>query len=209
LNRKRRIKIGLITLAVCVLLLAGAWVWRAPLLRGAAHLWIVSDAPSQADAIVILGGGLDTRPAEAARLYHRGLAPRILVMQPDPSTVEKLGLIIDHAALTRRLLEIDQVPAEAIIPLEPIVTSTFEEANLLAAWAKQNNAHRFLVPTELFHTRRQRWILRRQLQPLGVDVQMIALNHKKYTADDWWQTEEGLIDFENEAVKFAMYLCRY
>jgi len=209
LNRKRRIKIGLITLAVCALLLAGAWVWRAPLLRGAAHGWIVADAPLQADAIVILGGGLDTRPAEAARLYHRGLAPRILVMQPDPTEVEKLGLIIDHAALTRRLLEVDQVPAEAVILLEPTVTSTFEEARLLAAWAQQNHAHRFLVPTELFHTRRQRWVLRRQLQPVGADAQMIAINHKKYTADNWWQTEEGLIDFENEMVKFAMYLWRY
>jgi uncharacterized SAM-binding protein YcdF (DUF218 family) len=106
-------------------------------------------------------------------------------------------------------LELDQVPADAIIPLEPTVTSTFDEANLLSAWAKQNHAHRFLVPTELFHTRRQRWVLRRQLHPVGAEVQMIALNHKKYTADNWWQTEEGLVDFELETVKFAMYLCRY
>jgi uncharacterized SAM-binding protein YcdF (DUF218 family) len=196
-------------LASLVLLGCAGWWWRAPLLRSVAHLWIVADAPVKADAIVILGGGLDSRPTEAARLYHAGFAPRILVMQPEPTRVNELGLVVDYASLTRTLLEMDHVPADAIIPLVPNVTSTIEEARALAAWASANNAHRFLIPTDLFHTRRARWILQRKLCEPSDDIRMIPVNPKRYTASDWWQHEEGLIDFQNEIIKFGMYLCRY
>src|SRR5947209_5106418 len=54
--------------------LAGvAWVGRAPLLQGAADLWIVSDPLTPADVAVVLGGGVDVRPFAAAELYHKGL----------------------------------------------------------------------------------------------------------------------------------------
>ncbi|HMV51756.1 MAG TPA: ElyC/SanA/YdcF family protein [Blastocatellia bacterium] len=205
----RRLKFVLIVLAVFAATAGTAWWQRAPLLRGVAGWWIVSDAPTQADAIVILGGGLDSRPFDAAKLFREGHAPRILVMQPEPTKVNELGLLIDYATLTRTLLERENVPASAIVVLPQTVTSTFDEAEALAAWAKENNAHRFLTPTELFHTRRARWILRRRLQETGADVSMIAINPKRYTAANWWQTEQGLIDFQNEAVKFAWYFFRY
>lgn len=205
----RRFKYAYLTLASLVVLFCAAWWWRAPLLRGAANLWIVADAPVKADAIVILGGGLDSRPTEAARLFHAGYAPRILVMQPEPTQVTELGLLVDYYSLTRSLLERDHVPAEVIIPLPQMVTSTFDEARALANWARQNNAHHFLVPTELFHTRRARWILRRKLNEAGDEIRMIPINPKRYVAENWWQHEEGLIDFQNELIKFRMYLCRY
>jgi uncharacterized SAM-binding protein YcdF (DUF218 family) len=205
----RRFKIVYITLASLLVVACAGWWWRAPLLRGAARLWIVDDAPARADAIVILGGGLDSRPTEAARLYHQGLAPRILVMQPELSRVTRMGLVIDYYSLTRTLLLMDKVPAEAIVPLPQSVRSTFDEANALATWARANNAHQFLVPTDLFHTRRARWILRRILNQPEDDIRMIPTNPKDYTAADWWQQEEGLVDFQNEMVKFGMYLCRY
>lgn len=205
----RRFKFGYITLASLLVLGCATWWWRAPLLHGAAQWWIVSDAPEKADAIVILGGGLDSRPVEAARLYHAGYAPRILVMRPEPTRVNELGLLIDYCSLTCTLLEMDGVPAEAIVTLPETVTSTFDEAKSLANWARANNAHRFLTPTEIFHTRRARWILRRTLNQPEDDIRMIAIPHKYYDASNWWKNERGLMDFQNELVKFGMYLCRY
>lgn len=76
-------------LALCSLLLA-AWVFRAPLLRTSADLWIVNQSVTNADAIVVLGGGLQTRPFAAARLYHAGLAPRILLMNVQPEALRLL-----------------------------------------------------------------------------------------------------------------------
>jgi hypothetical protein len=40
-------------------LCAGAWIEREALLRGAADVWIVSDPITPADAVVVLGGGID------------------------------------------------------------------------------------------------------------------------------------------------------
>src|SRR5262245_27906904 len=51
-----RLVAAILLLAVLV---AGVWLGRAPLLRGAANLWIVSDPVIRSDVVVILGGGLD------------------------------------------------------------------------------------------------------------------------------------------------------
>jgi hypothetical protein len=61
------------------LILAG-YVFRASLLTGLAEAWVVNEPATKADAIVILGGGLENRPFAAARLFHDGVAPRILYM---------------------------------------------------------------------------------------------------------------------------------
>jgi hypothetical protein len=54
-------------------------VGRAPLLRGAAGLWIVSDPVTPSDAVAVLGGGLELRPFRASELYKKGLAKKVLV----------------------------------------------------------------------------------------------------------------------------------
>ena len=78
----RRLLIGMFVLAAVA---AGGWLMRELLLREAADLWIVSDPISRADAIVVLAGGLETRPFEAAELWRRGLADKILISQPPRS----------------------------------------------------------------------------------------------------------------------------
>lgn len=73
------------------------WTVRARILRDAAALWVVSDPLKPADAVAVLGGGLDLRPFTAARLYQEGLAPRILVANVKPDAIVKLGLLGSHA----------------------------------------------------------------------------------------------------------------
>jgi len=206
---RRRLKWIGVTVGATVFLLSLAWWQRAPLLQGAAHLYIVADSPAPADAIVILGGGVELRTLKAAELYHAGFANRILVLQPERTELNSLGLVVDQAELTIELLKLKSVPESAIVRLEPEVTSTVEEAEALAAWAKTNNAKLLLATTDLFHTRRARWILNRKLSAMGIELKMIAVPQKKYDADNWWQAESGLIDFQNEIFKFAVYRWRY
>ncbi len=209
LTARRRLKVFGITVGVMALLLALAWWQRAPLLKGIARLYIVADSPTPADAIVILGGGVELRGLKAAELYHAGFANRILVMQPERTELNALGLIVDQAELAIQLLKLKNVPDGAIVLLESEVTSTRDEAEALAAWAKTNNAHSLLVTTDIFHTRRARWILNRKLNEVGVEARMMAVPQKKYDADNWWQAEDGVIDFQNEVIKFAVYRWRY
>ena len=59
-------RVGAILLLVA--LVAGVWLERAPLLRGMADLWIVSDPSTPADVVAVLGGGLNERPFAAAAI---------------------------------------------------------------------------------------------------------------------------------------------
>lgn len=206
---RRRLKVFGITLGIFTLLSGLAWWQRAPLLQSFARAYIVADLPTQTDAIVILGGGVELRSIKAAELYHAGFANRILVMRPEQTELNTLGLIVDQAELTIRMLKLKRVPDSAIVLLETEVTSTREEADVLAKWATENGARSLLVTTDLFHTRRARWILNRTLKQAGVEVRMVAVPQKKYSADNWWQTEDGVIDFQNEIIKFAVYQWRY
>ena len=97
----RRLLIGMFVLATVA---AGGWLMREPLLRGAADLWIVSDPISRADAIVVLGGGLETRPFEAAELWRRGLADKILISQRSEERAVSIGAMPSHSELNREIL---------------------------------------------------------------------------------------------------------
>lgn len=102
-----------------------AWNNRAPLLRGLADLWVVSEVPREADAIVVLGGGSNTRPFAAAELYKAGVAKRILVPAVKPSRLERTEVAL--ALKDRDVLIKLGAPPEAITTVGHDVTNTFQE----------------------------------------------------------------------------------
>ena len=195
-------------LSLCVLLIAG-YVFRAPLLRGAAGVWIVSDPLTKADVIVVLGGGPSTRPFEAARLYHLGYAPKILLMNPNATPTEQLGLTAAEHEIERQILVMKEVPALAIAVVPGVVHSTYDESIAVLNWAKTNNVKRLIVATDAFHTRRVRWLFRKELRPAGIQVEVDAVPVREYTAADWWQHDQGMVAFQNEILKYAYYRVKY
>jgi hypothetical protein len=57
---------------------------------------LASDSIDPADAIVVLGGGLETRPFAGADLYKNRVAKQILVSPVRPSPAEKLNIVASH-----------------------------------------------------------------------------------------------------------------
>jgi uncharacterized SAM-binding protein YcdF (DUF218 family) len=206
----KRLALGLV--AFCVLLcalLVAAYVFRAPLLRRAAATWIVNQPLSKADVIVVLGGGLDSRPFEAARLFQLGLAPRILLMKPRLSAVTELGLMPSEADLARGILMKKGIPASAIFVTSDLVTNSYDESIALRNWARTHGVKTAIIPADIFHTRRVCWLYGQELQATGIRVEIEAAPVRQYTANDWWRHEEGLIAFQNEVLKFAYYRVKY
>src|SRR6516164_1282017 len=187
----------------------GGWLIREPLLLGAANLWIVSDPVTRATAIVVLGGGLETRPFVAAELWRRGLADKILISQGPEERAASVGSMTAHSELNRAILLKLGVPAAAIGTFEAVSKNTRGEAVALREWAEQNGALAFIIPSEIFPARRVRWIFRREFRGTAVSIEVPAVEPPGYTRSDWWKTEQGLLAFQNEVLKYIYYRLKY
>ena len=198
-----------------VVSIAVAWMARAPILRGLAEWWVVSDPLDRADAIVILSGRLDVRPFAAAALYQRGMAPQVLFSRAAPGPIDALRLRLLPQQTERpvrylvSLLSRLGVPDEAMVELGQDVSSTYDEARALGDWARSSGARSLIIPTDKFTTRRIRWIFQRQLGPMGVRVMVQPVEPPEYKVDEWWRSTNGLLEFQNEVIKYVYYRVKY
>jgi uncharacterized SAM-binding protein YcdF (DUF218 family) len=189
-------------------LLALAWVEREPLLRGAADLWIVSDEVSPADAVAVLGGRVDVRPFAAAALYKKGLAKKVLISQVADGPAAEINAIEGHTEANRQVLLRLGVPAAAIETFGGINENTNDEAVALRNWAEHNGASVVIVPAEIFTARRVRWMFQQVLGP-KVRVEVPVFEHGEYTAMNWWKSDQGIVTFQNEFIKYIYYRLKY
>lgn len=203
---RMRIAIGL---AITVLAIGFVWDEHERIFQDIGAWWVVSDELLHADAIVVLGGGIDVRPFAAADLYQRGLADKILVANVQLGRAEVLGVVPSHTELNRSILLQLGIPAAAIAIFGNGVSSTHDEAAAVREWASRSHAKRIIVPTEIFAARRTRWIFKHELMPIGVEVIVHAFPQEGYALADWWHHRRGLIDFNNELIKYLYYRVRY
>lgn len=205
-RRLRRLAVVIVALAVF-----GAWVWveREPLFRGAAELWIVSDAVGPADAAVVLGGGLDVRPFAAAELYRQGLVKTVLVSQVDDDRAVAIGVQPSHTEANRQVLLKLGVPATAVETFGMANKNTKDEAVALRAWAKRHHPSALIIPVEIFTARRIRWIFDREFSGQPIQIEVPSFDPSDYARTNWWQNEYGIIAFQNEVLKYIYYRLKY
>jgi uncharacterized SAM-binding protein YcdF (DUF218 family) len=198
-------------LATVVLVLAGlvGWLGRESLLRKAADLWIVSDPLTRADAIVVLGGNSRTRPREAADLYRKGLASKVLVSKTGRSDQSAPGIGPSECELNRAALLKVGVPDSAIEAFGKANANTREEAVALREWTERNAASVFIIPTEIFTARRVQWIFRREFSGRSVIIEVALFEPPGYSREQWWKSEMGLSAFQDEILKYTYYRWMY
>jgi uncharacterized SAM-binding protein YcdF (DUF218 family) len=130
-------------------------------------------------------------------------------MNARPSAAVQLGLVPSEAELSRNLLLKKGVPVWAISVTSVVVTNSYDEAIALRNWAKANHAGKVIIDTDVFHTRRVRWLYGKELKGTGIQVEIDAVPVMDYTPDDWWRHEQGIIVFQNEILKYAYYRLKY
>jgi uncharacterized SAM-binding protein YcdF (DUF218 family) len=134
-RRHKILKIFLALDALVVLLALVAWSFPQQVLT-------VDSGPVKADVLVVLGGSSGTeRAARAAELFKQGDAPRILVSG------------FGDCTSNGKLLEEEGV-ANADIVLEPNSHSTRENAEFSMPLLRQMGAHRVIIVTSWYHSRR-------------------------------------------------------
>lgn len=195
-------------LGLAIVLGVAAWIEHQSLLRMAADAWIVSDQPAHADAVAVLGGGLNDRPFAAARYYKEGLVKKVLVSNDRVGAAARLGVVKSDAAANREVLLKLGVPDSAIETFGSGLASTHAEALALRNWAAHAHVRSIIVPSEIFSARRVRWMLHRIFGNKLVTL-VPALDPRDYTRDDWWRYSQGIITFQNEIVKYLYYRLEY
>lgn len=188
------------------IVVAGAIVWRdrAFILTEAAVLWTVSDNVAPADAVAVFGGGVETRPFAAARYYREGLVPKVLI-----SNLRNQPATYSETEANRKVVVSEGVPQSAVQLFGADPSNTYQEAVALRVWALHNHASSLIVPTEYFSSRRVRWTLRHVFAGTGIHVLVPALDSPDYSLSGWWHDEKGLVDFQNEILKYIYYRIKY
>lgn len=184
MRRIRRWAVGVVLLLAVAGLLASPW-WFPKVWRGV----LVVDAPmATADAIVLLGGEPQGRPMEAARLYHLGVAPRVVVVGTG-----------DNAS-NRRILSRAGVPPEAIL-IEPSSSSTLENATFVRPMLERAGIRRVLLVTSSFHARRALATFQQRIPGVAFGVSTSRIG--------WWDTPQGRLQEDNWAAKEFVKLGYY
>ena len=180
---KVRGRAGIAAILLLVLLLCFGWMGR--ILISADHL-------EKADAIVVLGGNLPFRSAEAARLFREGWAPRVWITAPEGASeleaVKQMGLAaVPMDQLSVRVLEQFGTPAGAIRVLSPDVRDTVAEIRLISAAMSESGLTRVILVTSPTHTRRVNAIWR-VVARRGQSAFVHPIRREIFDADHWWAT---------------------
>lgn len=189
-------------------------IWPFAAWAGAKYL--ITQAPlDKADAIVVLGGSATyrDRAREAARLFFEGRAPRILVTNDNQrgpwSSSDQRNLFFYERSV--EALEKAGVPSQSIEVLMQPVTSTYDETEVVKAYAGQHGLRSILIVTSAYHSRRALWVFTRMFRDTGVQVGLDAVppGQQSPPPETWWLSLRGWQQVPTEYVKMIYYKIRY
>jgi uncharacterized SAM-binding protein YcdF (DUF218 family) len=162
------------------------------------HFLTVDDALSQADAIVVLGGGNPSRTHHGVTLFDQGYAPVVVF---SGGTLKDVGLACSSAMLSLEAAqELGLPPGVAVIA--PEAQSTYDEAVNLHGLARERGWGSLIVVTGPLHTRRAARTFRTLLPE--VEIIVSAAPDPRYDPARWWESEHGLVGVFNELLKLGV-----
>ena len=197
---KSRVSLAIMAVIVAVLVI-GHPIWL-----GAMGDWLVAREPIRpSDVIVVLAGNSVYRVQQGVALYKAGQAPRLLISN---EPVRTHGFDSTWLDLRRLGLARLDVPDEAVVPIEQVSGSTFEEAQHSRDIMLRNGWRSAIVVTDPFHTRRALLTFRAVFGPAGLEVIPSPAEGSKYQTEGWWRDPDRGIRVIQEYVKFPYYLVK-
>lgn len=180
-----------LTLVVAGLALTAgaAWVsfpvWFPKIWR---QLLVIDFRPSEADAIVVLGGESQARPVEAARLYRQGVAPLVFIIGTGDTPTNR-----------RALIEAG-VPSDRIM-VETKSRSTLQNADFAKPLLEKAGVRQAVLVTSSFHARRALATFQQRIPGIQFGVATSRIG--------WWDTPHGRLQEDEwaaiEMVKIPGY----
>ncbi|MEK7220421.1 MAG: ElyC/SanA/YdcF family protein, partial [candidate division NC10 bacterium] len=146
-------------LAVLLVLILAVYLGRPYLLTAIGRYLITEHPLGKADLILVLSGQTVLRVPEAARLYHEGFAPKILLTrEPTVRGTEELlrvGIRFPDSQETAiTILEALRVPRNVVLTISERADSTRAEMLTVVRFLKSHPVKRLIIVTNKSHTTR-------------------------------------------------------
>jgi len=193
------IVLNLIVLVSFVVLCAFLYLVRRPMLRFVGESWIVEDADSKADALIVLSDDnfYADRATRAAELFREGKAPIVVASGRRLRPMAGIAELMEHDLVERG------VPKDKIVRLAHDADNTQEEAEALTKLAAQRKWHSVIVVTSNYHTRRARYIFRRVF-PQGIEVRVASAHDGDFDPQHWWEKRKSVKRLTREFAGMAV-----
>ncbi|HYK40301.1 MAG TPA: YdcF family protein [Candidatus Eremiobacteraceae bacterium] len=189
----------LIGLLCFVLLLAGLYLVRHPLLRYTGESLIVEDPLQKADAIIVLS--MDNfyadRATRCAEIYRQGFAPLVVASGERLRPFAGVAELMEHDLLERG------IPKDKIVRFAHDSENTREEAEALAKFASEKKWKSVIVVTSNYRTRRARYIFAR-IFPGNISVNIAAARDGDFDPEHWYEKRKGIKLFVREVAGMAV-----
>lgn len=167
---------------VLIFIILAIFIFRTPILEGAARFLVVEDKIEPVDLIIVLAGDNNgERVIEAIDLYNRGYAKKLL-MSGGP-----LAWNLTNAEWMKKQARAMGIPSSAIL-LEDRSLSTIDNARFSLPIVKDNNFKSIIVITSPTHTRRTRKVFRKVFP--NVIIHGVPLKKSQFKLPGWWQRHE-------------------
>jgi len=195
---KRRYEHGgavakVVALLFVVALCALVYFARYPIMRFVTESWVVDEPAAHADAIVVLGDDnfYADRATHAAELFRQGVAPEVVAsgrrLRPNAGISE----LMEHDLIERG------VPKDKIVRFTHDADSTREEAEGVEKLAAEYHWKSLVIVTSNYHTRRTRYIFRREF-PAGIAVSVASARDGDFDPERWWEKRKSIKLFARE-----------
>lgn len=164
-----------------------------------ARVLVRDDAPTRADAVVVMAGDPDyERTATAARLVRAGQAPLMVL------TGGERGPGDSASSLRRRALELG-VPADRI-RVETASHSTREAVLAVEPILREAHVRTVILVTSPYHERRAAAAARRAWT--GIEVRSRPASPSSWRPERWWRDPRSRRIVVTEYLKLAYYAAR-
>ncbi|MBI3942855.1 MAG: YdcF family protein [Chloroflexi bacterium] len=169
------------------------------------HMLVINNTPTQADAILVLGGegGGFFRTNHAISLYKSGYAPIVVF---SGGSMAGVGVECSSSLVSAEAAKSMGLPADAFL-IADNAQSTYDEALNLRQLVQVHRWRTVIVVTDSFYTRRAGRTLHTILPDTRIIVSVAPNPH--YDPSRWWGNEFSLVAVITEVIKLGFYWAKY
>lgn len=171
-------------------------------LRGAGAFLIIADEPQPANAIIIMGGGGESRMGEALELFRDKLS-RIIILTETGEYVGEYDYL--QSFDIRIQLMNNGVPAGNILITDQEVTSTLEEAKAVLQLMKIQQMKSAIIVTDPYHTKRTSIIFNDIFADEDISLYFRPVTPSWYNSRTWFLSRDGWKFTVLEYLKLTAY----